>query len=114
MMAKAVHGEARGENYTGKVAVAAVILNRVNSTQFPNTIKEVIYQPGAFSCVDDCQINLKPNLDAYLAVSDAILGNAPTKGCLFYMNPVTATSRWMKKRISPETATIIGNHVFVP
>jgi N-acetylmuramoyl-L-alanine amidase len=113
-MARAVHGEARGENHIGRVAVAAVILNRANSSLFPNTIKEVIYQPGAFTCVDDGQINLKPNLNAYLAVSDAILGNDPTNGCLFYMNPKTATSRWMRKRISADSATVIGNHVFVP
>ncbi len=114
MMAQAVHGEARGEDFVGKVAVAAVILNRVISPLFPNTIKEVIYQPRAFTCVDDGQINLKPNLDAYMAVSDAILGKDPTRGCLFYMNPRTATSRWMRERISAETATTIGNHVFVP
>ena len=113
-MAQAVHGEARGENFIGKVAVAAVILNRVDSPQFPNTIQEVIYQPNAFTCVDDGQINLEPNLDAYLAVSQAIMGNDPTEGCLFYMNPRTATSRWMRKRISAETATTIGNHVFIP
>ncbi|HHU77887.1 MAG: cell wall hydrolase [Caldicoprobacterales bacterium] len=113
-MAKAVHGEARGEEYIGKVAVAAVILNRVKSPLFPNTIKEVIYQPGAFTCVEDGQINLKPSPDAYRAVSDAILGNDPTNGCLFYMNPVTATSRWMRKRISAENTRTIGNHVFVP
>lgn len=114
MMAQAVHGEARGEDYVGKVAVAAVILNRTKSSLFPNTIKEVIYQPKAFTCVDDGQINLKPNLDAYLAVSDAILGNDPTNGCLFYMNPRTATSRWMRKRISADSATVIGNHIFAP
>jgi len=81
---------------------------------FPNTVEEVVFQPGAFTCVDDGQINLKPDLDAYLAVADAILGNDPTNGCLFYMNPKTATSRWMRKRISAKPATVIGNHVFVP
>jgi len=114
LLAKVVHGEARGEDHVGKVAVAAVVLNRVKSPQFPNTIKEVIYQPKAFTCVEDGQINLKPNLEAYLAVADAILGNDPTKGCLFYMNPRTATSRWMRRRISAENATVIGNHVFSP
>lgn len=113
-MASAVYGEARGEDHIGKVAVAAVILNRAKSSLFPNTIKEIVYQPGAFTCVDDGQINYKPDLDAYLAVSDAILGTDPTNGCLFYMNPKTATSRWMKKRISAESATVIGNHIFVP
>lgn len=114
MMAQTVYGEARGEAHIGKVAVAAVILNRIKSPLFPNTIKEVIYQPGAFTCVTDGQINLKPDLDAYLAVADAILGNDPTNGCLYYMNPKTATSRWMHKRISADAARVIGNHVFVP
>ena len=113
-MARTVHGEARGEHYIGKVAVAAVILNRARSSQFPDTIEEVIYQPGAFTCVDDGQINLKPDLESYLAVADAIMGNDPNKGCLFYMNPKTATSRWMRRRISASPATVIGNHVFVP
>ncbi|HHY82834.1 MAG TPA: hypothetical protein GX505_09175 [Clostridiales bacterium] len=114
LLAHVVYGEARGEDYIGKVAVAAVVLNRVKSPHFPNTIKEVIYQPGAFTCVDDGQINLKPDHEAYLAAADAILGKDPTKGCLFYMNPRTATSRWMRKRISADNATVIGNHVFVP
>ncbi|MGI6538321.1 MAG: cell wall hydrolase [Caldicoprobacterales bacterium] len=113
LMARTVHGEARGENHLGKVAVASVILNRVNSPQFPNTIKEVVYQPRAFTCVDYGQINLKPNLAAYLAVSDAILGNDPTNGCLFYMNPEIATSRWMHQRASAKPVTVIGNHVFM-
>ena len=76
-MARTVHGEARGEHYIGKVAVAAVILNRARSSQFPDTIEEVIYQPGAFTCVDDGQINLKPDLESYLAVADAIMRPRP-------------------------------------
>jgi N-acetylmuramoyl-L-alanine amidase len=113
LLAQVIYGEARGEDYTGQVAVAAVVINRMKSPQFPNTLREVIYQPRAFTCVDDGQINLKPNLKSYQAASDAILGKDPTGGCLFYMNPRTATSRWMHKRISADTATVIGNHVFV-
>jgi len=113
LLAQVVHGEARGEDYIGKVAVAAVVLNRMKSSRFPNTLKEVIYQPRAFTCVDDGQIGLKPDLESYQAASDAILGSDPTGGCLFYMNPRTATSRWMHKRISADAATVIGNHVFV-
>lgn len=97
----------------GKVAVAAVVLNRIKSSQFPNTLKEVVYQPRAFTCVDDGQIQLKPNIESYKAAFDAILGNDPSDGCLFYLNPKTATSRWMNKRISAEAATIIGNHIFI-
>lgn len=92
--------------------MAAVILNRIKSSQFPNTLKEVVYQPRAFTCVDDGQIQLKPDMESYKAAFDAILGNDPTGGCLFYLNPRTATSRWMSKRISAEAATVIGNHVF--
>ena len=113
MLAQVVHGEARGEDYIGKVAVAAVILNRMESPQFPNTLKKVIFQPKAFTCVADGQIGLTPGLESYEAAFDAILGSDPTGGCLYYMNPKTATSGWMHKRISAETATVIGNHVFV-
>jgi N-acetylmuramoyl-L-alanine amidase len=113
LLAQVVHGEARGEDYIGKVAVAAVVLNRMESPQFPNTLKEVVFQPRAFTCVDDGQIRLTPDLEAYKAAFDAILGSDPTGGCLFYMNPRTATSRWMHERISAEAATVIGNHVFV-
>jgi N-acetylmuramoyl-L-alanine amidase len=113
LLARVVHGEARGESYTGKVAVAAVVINRIKSPQFPNTLTEVVYQPGAFTCITDGQVNLKPNHDSYRAAFDAILGNDPTGGCVFYLNPKTATSRWMHKRISADSATVIGNHVFM-
>lgn len=113
-MARVVYGEARGESSAGKVAVAAVVLNRIKSPDFPNTLKEVVYQPRAFTCVDDGQINMTPDLPSYQAAFDAILGKDPTGGCLFYLNPRTATSRWMNNRISADAATtVIGNHVFV-
>lgn len=95
LLARAVHGEARGEPYTGQVAVAAVILNRVKSSKFPNTISGVIYQAGAFTAVSDGQINLTPNESAYSAARDALGGWDPTGGCLYYYNPATATSKWI-------------------
>ncbi|MCM1306313.1 MAG: spore cortex-lytic enzyme [Bacteroides sp.] len=109
LIARAVYGEARGEPYTGQVAVAAVILNRVKSSSFPNTIAGVIYQSGAFDCVADGQINLTPNQNAYNAARDALNGWDPTYGCLFYYNPRTATSKWM---LSRTVKLNIGNHAF--
>ena len=102
-------GEARGECYEGQVAVGAVVLNRVKSPSFPNTISGVIYQKGAFTAVDDGQINLTPNQTAINAAKDAMNGWDPTYGCLYYYNPVTATSQWIFSR---ETVTTIGKHVF--
>ena len=109
LLARAIYGEARGEPYTGQVAVAAVILNRVKSSSFPNTIAGVIYQAGAFDCVADGQINLTPNQNAYNAARDALNGWDPTYGCLFYYNPRTATSKWM---LSRTVKLNIGNHAF--
>ncbi len=109
LLAKCVHAEARGEPYTGQVAVAAVILNRVRSSSFPNTIAGVIYQPYAFTAVDDGQINLAPNSTAYKAAQDALNGWDPTYGCLYYYNPRTATSSWIWSR---KTVVTIGKHVF--
>lgn len=109
LMSKCVYGEARGESYTGKVAVAAVILNRVASSSFPNTVSGVIYQAGAFTCVDDGQINLGTDDDCTRAVQDAINGWDPSGGALFYFNPVTATSAWIWSR--PQIVTI-GQHIF--
>ena len=109
LLARAIYGEARGEPYTGQVAVAAVILNRVKSSSFPNTIAGVIYQSGAFDCVADGQINLTPNQNAYNAARDALNGWDPTYGCLFYYNPRTATSKWM---LSRTVKLNIGNHAF--
>ncbi len=109
LLAKAVYAEARGESYTGQVAVAAVILNRVESSQFPNTISGVIYQPWAFTAVNDGQINLTPNQTAINAARDAMNGWDPTYGCIYYFNPRTATSKWIWSR--PQAVTI-GNHIF--
>lgn len=95
ILARCVYGEARGEPYNGQVAVAAVVLNRVKSSKFPNTIRGVIYQSGAFTAVSDGQINLTPNESAYSAARDALGGWDPTGGCLYYYNPATATSSWI-------------------
>src|SRR5690606_31320178 len=94
LLAKAVHGEARGEPYIGKVAVAAVILNRVKDPRFPNTIAGVIYQPGAFTAVSDGQINLTPDEESLRAARDAMNGWDPTYGAIYYYNPEETTSAW--------------------
>ena len=109
LLARVVYGEARGEPYTGQVAVAAVVLNRVRSSSFPNSAAGVVYQSGAFDCVSDGQINLTPNQSAYNAAKDALNGWDPTYGCLFYYNPRTATSKWM---LSRTVKLSIGNHAF--
>ena len=109
LLAKCVYAEARGESYVGQVAVAAVILNRVESEKFPNTIAGVIYQPYAFTAVSDGQINLEPNQTAYNAARDALNGWDPTYGSLYYYNASTATSSWIYSR---KTVVTIGNHVF--
>lgn len=109
LLARVVYGETRGEPYTGQVAVAAVVLNRVRSSSFPNSVAGVVYQSGAFDCVSDGQINLTPNQSAYNAAKDALNGWDPTYGCLFYYNPRTATSKWM---LSRTVKLSIGNHAF--
>ena len=109
LLAKCVHAEARGEPYVGQVAVAAVILNRVKDAAFPNTISGVVYQPWAFTAVNDGQINLEPNSTAYQAAQDALNGWDPSYGCLYYYNPTTATSKWIFSR---QTVVTIGKHVF--
>ena len=109
LLARCVYGESRGEPYTGQVAVAAVVLNRIRSSKFPNTIKGVIYQAGAFTAVSDGQINLTPNQSAYNAARDALAGWDPTGGCLYYYNPDTATSSWIW---SLTVHIKIGNHNF--
>lgn len=109
IMANAVYGEARGEPYEGQVAVAAVIINRLKSQSFPNTIYGVIFQPGAFTAVADGQIWLTPNEKAREAVEDAINGWDPSGGCLYYFNPETATSKWIWTRTQIKT---IGKHIF--
>ncbi len=109
LLSKLVYAEARGEPYQGQVAVAAVVLNRVKSASFPNTIAGVIYQSGAFDCVRDGQINLTPNATSKQAAQDALNGWDPTYGCLYYYNPRTATSKWM---LSRTIKLSIGNHSF--
>lgn len=109
LLAKCVHAEARGESYVGQVAVAAVILNRVKSKNFPNSIAGVIYQPWAFTCVNDGQINLAANQSAFKAAQDALNGWDPTYGALYYYNPRTASSSWIFSR---KTTVTIGQHVF--
>lgn len=109
LMANAVNGEARGEPYIGQVAVAAVILNRVKSASFPNTISGVIFQPGAFTAVADGQIWLTPNESSKKAVKDALNGWDPTGGCIYYFNPATATSKWIWTRTQVKN---IGKHIF--
>jgi len=109
MMANAVYGEARGEPYEGQVAVAAVILNRVDNPSFPDTPSGVIFQPGAFTAVADGQIWLEPDETAMKAVQDALNGWDPTDGCLYYFNPATATNKWIWSR--PQYKKI-GKHIF--
>ena len=109
LLAKCIHAEARGESYVGQVAVGAVILNRVASPDFPDTIYGVIYQPWAFTAVHDGQINLEPEASAYQAATDALNGWDPTYGSLYYYNPATATSSWIFNR---QTVTVIGKHIF--
>ena len=104
-----IYGEARGESYTGKVAVGAVILNRVASSSFPNTISGVIYQNGAFTCVSDGQINLGTNDECTRAAQDALNGWDPSGGALYYFNPATATSKWIWSR---KQIITIGKHIF--
>ena len=109
LLSKLVYGEARGEPYAGQVAVAAVVLNRVKSSSFPNSIAGVIYQSGAFDVVSDGQINLTPNSTAKKAAQDAMNGWDPSYGAIYYFNPNTATNKWIWSR--PMTVTI-GRHRF--
>lgn len=111
LMARAINGEARGEPYEGQVAVGAVILNRVSSSTFPNTIAGVIYQSGAFTAVSDGQINtpIAEDSTCYKAARDAMNGWDPTGGCVYYFNPSTATNKWIWSRPVVKT---IGKHKF--
>ncbi len=109
LLAHAIHGEARGEPYIGKVAVAAVIINRITNPLFPKSISGVIYQPGAFTAVADGQINLEPNAASIKAAHDAINGWDPSGNAIYYFNPVTATSKWIWSR--PQIKQI-GKHIF--
>lgn len=109
LLANAVYGEARGEPYIGQVAIAAVILNRMDNANFPNTVPGIIFQPGAFTAVADGQIWLTPNAKAKRAVQDALKGMDPSSGAIYYFNPVTATSKWIWSR--PQIKKI-GRHIF--
>ena len=109
LLARLIYAEARGESYAGQVAVGAVVLNRVKSSSFPNTISGVIYQPYAFTCVQDGQINLSPDRAALSAAKDAMNGWDPSYGSLYYYNPAVATSKWIFSR---KTVVTIGEHVF--
>lgn len=108
-LARAVYGEARGEPYIGQVAVAAVIINRVESPNFPKSIKEVIFEPQAFTAVTDGQIYLDPNDTAIRAAREALNGADPSAGALYYWNPEKATSKWIWSRTIIKR---IGKHVF--
>ncbi len=109
LLSKLVYAEARGESYKGQVAVAAVVLNRVSSASFPNTISGVVYQAGAFSCVDNGMINNTPDSTAIRAALDALNGWDPTGGCLYYYNPKATGDQWIRTRT---VKTVIGNHSF--
>ena len=109
MLAKTIYAEGRGEPYTGQVAIGAVVMNRVRSPQFPNTVSGVVYQRHAFTAVSDGQINLTPDDKAMKAARDAMNGWDPSYGALYYYNPKVATSGWIFTR---QTTVIIGNHTF--
>ena len=109
LLSRLIYGESRGEPYTGQVAVGAVVLNRVKSSSFPNSIAGVIYQKGAFDAVSDGQINMSPDSTAKKAAQDALNGWDPSYGAIYYFNPSTATNKWIWSR--PLTVTI-GKHRF--
>ena len=109
LLARIISAEARGEPYEGQVAVGAVILNRIEHPSFPDTLSGVIFQPLAFSCVDDGQIYEEVAESAYRAATDALNGWDPSGGAIYYYNPVTATSKWIRSR---EIVKQIGKHVF--
>lgn len=111
LLARLINGEARGEPYKGQVAVGAVVMNRVKSSEFPDTISGVIYQKGQFSCVTDGQFNkaIDENSTVYKAAQEAINGSDPTNGCIFFYNPKTSKSKWLYTRT---TVVTIGSHRF--
>lgn len=109
IMAKTIYSEGRGEPYLGQVAIGAVVMNRIQSSEFPDSIRGVIFQPGAFTAVDDGQFWLTPNATAYRAAEDAVRGWDPSGEALFYYNPRTATSAWIRTRPAIKA---IGNHIF--
>ena len=109
LLARVISAEARGEPYSGQVAVGAVILNRVEHPSFPNTVAGVVYQPGAFTCMTDGQIHQPVADSAYRAARDALNGSDPSGGAIYYFNPDTATSAWIWSRPAIKT---IGSHRF--
>lgn len=109
LLARIIYGEARGESYEGQVAVGAVVMNRVASSNFPNTVRGVIEETRAFTAVDDGQYYMNPDKEAYMAALDAVRGFDPTQGALYYFNPDTATSSWIWSR---KQTTKIGRHIF--
>ena len=109
LLAIIIYAEARGEPYIGQVSVGAVVLNRVKHPSFPDTISEVIYQPGAFSAIDDGQFNEPVSDSAYEAARDALNGWDPTGGCIYYYNPAKTSNAWMHSR---PIIKVIGNHRF--
>lgn len=109
ILARIIHAEARGESFEGQVAVGAVVLNRVESPRFPMSIREVVYQPGQFTAVDDGQMRLPPNQTAFRAAMAALEGHDPSNGAIFYYNPRIATDQWIRTRAVMLT---IGNHDF--
>jgi N-acetylmuramoyl-L-alanine amidase len=109
LLARLVHAEARGEPYVGQVAVAAVVMNRLQSPKFPHSVKGIIFEPYAFSAVDDGQFWLNPDKTAYRAAYEAVRGWDPSGGALYYFNPYTATSQWIWSR--PQIKQI-GKHIF--
>lgn len=109
LLARTINGEARGEPYEGQVAVGAVIMNRISDSRFPSSIPTVVYEPGAFTCVQDGQINAALQESPKKAAGDAVNGWDPSGGCIFYYNPKTATNKWIKTRPIVKT---IGKHVF--
>lgn len=109
LLACVINGEGRGESYEGQVAIGAVILNRLSSPYFPDNLIDIIFQPGQFSAVNDGQINLQPSESCFQAARDAIAGRDPVNGALYFWNPKTATSKWVKNLTVTKQ---IGNHVF--
>jgi len=109
LLARIIYAEARGEDFEGQVAVGAVVLNRLKHPDFPKTLRAVVYQPGAFTAVNDRQIRLSPDQTARRAAEDALKGMDPTEGAIFYYNPSTAQDRWIKTR---PVLRVIGNHTF--
>lgn len=109
LLTRVIYGEARGEDFEGQVAVGAVVLNRLKDPRFPKTMREIIYQSGAFTAVDDRQIHLNPDNEAYKAAEVALSGKDPTNGAIYYYNPRLATDRWIKSR---PVIKRIGNHNF--